>query len=299
VKALFVVNPSSGRGQGEEVAETFERALSDAGIGVEYTPLDATVEQAIARADANALVIFGGDGTVHGLAPAAAAAELPLYHVPLGTENLFAREFGMDRRPETMLNAFQGHHVVEVDFARCNGLPFLIMCSVGPDAAVIHRLAAERTGSINRLSYTPHVLREALAPSIPTLTVEVDGEPVIDKRRGLLLVANSRQYALRMDPAHRASMTDGLLDILFLPCNSTARLIWWGARALVRSLGLTAGAVHARGERVLVTSEERCPAQLDGEAPGVREGDVQHPSAWTPLRIDIVPHALPVLTPTR
>lgn len=299
MKALFVVNPSSGRGRGEQVAAQFERVLSGAGVSVEHAPLNASVEQAIARADADALVIFGGDGTVHGLAPAAAAAELPLYHVPLGTENLFAREFGMDRRPETMLRALQGRHVVEVDLARCNGLPFLIMCSVGPDAAVIHRLAAERTGSINRLSYAPHVLREALAPSIPTLTVEVDGQPIVNARRGLLLVANSRQYALRMDPAHRASITDGLLDVLFLPSQSTARLLWWGARALIRSLALTSGAVHAQGQRVVVTSEERCPAQLDGEAPGVREGDAAHPSAWTPLRIDIVPHALPVLAPTR
>lgn len=250
--------------------------------------------------DCDAVIVFGGDGTMHSVAPYASASECPVYHVPLGTENLFAREFRMSTDAARLRTALEAWSVVEVDYGRCNGLPFVIMCSVGPDASVIHRLAAERAGAISRVSYAPHVLRETLKPTIPVLTIDADGKRVVDGRRGVVIVANSRQYALRLDPARRASMTDGLLDVVFLPGASAAAVLMWGVRAMLRSIREGSSAVHALAENVFIESQgEPAPAQLDGEAPVAREPGIEHPAARTPLRIDIVRHALPVLTPPR
>jgi diacylglycerol kinase family enzyme len=302
VKLAFVVNERSGKGRARPLADSFERGIADIVDSIETAPIgtdgESNVHPAISSCDA--VVVFGGDGTMHSIAPIAAAAEKPVYHVPLGTENLFAREFRMSRDVARLRAAIDAWSVVEVDYGRCNGLPFLIMCSVGPDSSVIHRLAAERVGAISRSTYAPHVVRETLRPTIPTLDVEADGRLIVDGRRGIVIVANSRQYALRMDPARMASMTDGLLDVVFLPCTNSLKILTWGVRAFLRSIRDGSNAVHTRAESVQIHSGDTpAPVQVDGEAPGSGERVGDHPAAWTPLRIDIVKHALPVLAPPR
>src|SRR5262245_65799244 len=60
------------------------------------------------------LVVSGGDGAVRLAAGSAHRTGVPLYQIPRGTENLFAREFGMDRRPTTLLRALERFDVRHV-----------------------------------------------------------------------------------------------------------------------------------------------------------------------------------------
>lgn len=256
------------------------------------------------------LVVVGGDGSVHAAAGHARAADVPIYQFPTGTENLFAREFGMDRRYRTLAEALKRGEYRAIDMGRCNGRTFLIMCSVGFDANVVHRLARVRKGAISHLSYAQHIAHELLFPSFEPLTIEIDGRVVVSDRPGFVVVANSRQYAMRLDPARRADMSDGLLDVVFVPFRTRVTLAAWTAGM---RLGIHLGGretVYERGTSVKINAApgrrpgpagfgERPGAalyQLDGEAPGVsydREGDL----ALTPIEIGVEPRALRVLVP--
>src|SRR5678815_1398252 len=94
-------------------------------------------------------------------------------------------------------------------------VPFVLMCSLGPDASVMRRLDEARRGPISHLSYIRPILAELRDPCLPRVTIEVDGKRVVDGQTGMVVIANSRQYAIRIDPAYKASMTDGLLDMVF------------------------------------------------------------------------------------
>ena len=196
----------------------------------------------------------------------------------------------MTRDPATLEAALRESRTATADVATCNGRAFLIMCSMGPDASIIHRMHAARNGPIRRLSYTPHVIGEALRPSIPRVTVTVDGRRVVDAARGLLIVANSRQYAVRIDPAHRADMHDGLLDVVFLPCTSSIGAVGWVALSRLRLHTRMRGARHARGGEVEVEAHEgsAMKVQIDGEA---------HSVQGRTMRFDMRPGALRVLLP--
>ena len=184
---------------------------------------------------AGALLLAGGDGTVHKALGEALGAGVPVYHVPCGNENLIAREFWMTRDIETVRCAIAGGRVRRVDVGiveESNGgkaaeFPFLLMCGIGPDAGVVERLTALRKKAIGHMAYIEPVAREILSPRLPALTVEVDGERLVDGRHGMLIVANCRQYGFRLDPAERASMTDGLLDVVFMPCRTSLGALWW------------------------------------------------------------------------
>ncbi len=295
MRAVLLINPRSGRGRAPRNGHSIACALKDRGHEAQIftfgqaSPLDATD-----LGGADALIVVGGDGSVHHASRAAIEAGVPVYHAPSGNENLFAREFSMRPDPKSVLNALEHGPTERVDLARCNGLSFLLMCSVGPDASVIRRLNRARRRPTGHMAYMRPVLGETLRPYTPRMRVLVDGRPLVDSRRGMVIIANCRQYALRADPCPHASMTDTLLDVVFLPCATAVgalrRLVQCRMRRQERSRAI----LTARGSTVRVEIEGSDPiCQMDGEAPTPGSA----PDSARVLECTVEAGVLPVLLP--
>ncbi|HYE60923.1 MAG TPA: diacylglycerol kinase family protein [Phycisphaerales bacterium] len=305
MRALILYNPHSGRGRGQRTAESVAAMLRSTGgtptlLGTAKEPPDAFhARLRAALAGQNLLIVAGGDGTLHHTLPSVVGSGVPLYHLAMGTENLFARQFAMDGSPATLERAVKAWRTLDIDVATLtldgdSPRPFVLMCSIGPDAGVIRRLDAARSGPISHLSYVRPIVAELLAPSLPRLTVEVDGRKVIDDQPGMCVVANSRHYAMRIDPALNASMTDGLLDVVFFPSAGRVSLAAWMLKSRFRKhLGKPLTYVSA-GKVRITAPNHRGPApayQVDGEC-----GRHTFPKG-VELNIDVVPKALKLLAP--
>ena len=236
LRLALLFNPRSGSGRAHRLADLFTHALSAAGHTVPTLPLHDQTGRPLppmtaeSLQDDDVLAVVGGDGTIHRAAPIAAAARRPLYHIPAGTENLFARHYGMTRDPAQLLAALDRGRCLPMDLAHAAGRPFLLMASIGPDAGVIHRLHHSRAGAIRQWSYLRPVLAELIDPRLPLLTVHVDGRPWLQSARGLLVIGNSPHYAWRLNPARDALADDGLLDACFYPADTIADTVIWAAR---------------------------------------------------------------------
>jgi len=245
-----------------------------------------------------ALFIVGGDGTVHRSLDVARRHNRAIYHVPMGTENLFAREFGMTGDLDLAVRSLNRPRFRTIDLASCTHdgqapRTFALMCSVGPDAGVIRRLAARRTGPIRHTSYVVPIAHELLDPHLPMLTIEADGGTLVRHEAGMVVVANSRHYAMRLDPAHGAEMSDGLLDLIFFPARSRVELLTHLLAARWRRAHENPGVIHRRVREVRVTSPEaNTPSQLDGEA-----GRTVPDAPGLDLRVRVLPAAARVLLP--
>ena len=188
---------------------------------------------------AGAAVVVGGDGTVRSFAARAAGLRVPLAIAPAGTENLAAREFGFMAGVDGLVRAIGRGAVRAVDLgvaidARGRRHEFVVMLSAGLDADVVHDLAARRRGPIGRLSYLGPVLRASLGWRPPEVQATGTGLARGPSGRGQVLVANARQYALRLDPVRAADPGDGVLDTLVLPAAGWWSLVAWAARLAVR-----------------------------------------------------------------
>ena len=311
---MVVFNPLSGRGRAARAARAIESHLVEAGIGArlrETGPASIRTNLAqdlrTAGGERSALVVVGGDGTVLSCAEASVQSHAPIYHVPMGTENLFSRNFAMTTKPDALLRALEAHQARSeagepsplIDVGMCNERPFLIMASTGFDANVVHRLDRTRRGSISHLSYVPHILGECIAPRSKPITIRVDGQEVVSGRRGLAVIANSPHYAMRANPARNASMTDGLLDLCFMPSRHPVTGMLWLQRAKWGMHMRARRCIRVRGERIEITAHGGgLPFQLDGEAPTpLANGQAIHAGATTPITASIRRAALPVLVP--
>jgi len=287
---LILYNPVSGGGRAERAAERLARTLRGAGHRTALTPTrrepgDGWLDERLTGTAV--MVILGGDGAVRAAAGAAIRTGTPLYHVPYGTANLFAREFGMDRQPTTLLRALERFDVRLVDVGDADGEPFVLMASVGFDAGVVHDLAERRGASISYLSYTGPLFRQLRQWDPTPLAMSIDGRSVElnPPARGTIVVANARGYAFGLNPAPDADMTDGLLDVIDLPMPTRRSVLAWMVKL---RLGLRRGVKVRRGAVIEIRCETPQRLQLDGDPSG---GEARV------FGLSIRPGVLPVLFP--
>jgi diacylglycerol kinase family enzyme len=254
MRVAILFNPASGQGRAEAEAGRFAAALEAAGHFVRPIPSRPGPDRAWLEGplrEADALLVAGGDGAIRLAAGPAARAGVPVHHLPLGTENLFARQYGGSRTPEEAVAALARGAVRAVDLAsiRAGGAEedFTIMASLGVDAAIVHDLAARRNGPISHLSYLGPVVRQGLAWEPPVISISIDGDRWRELGRGLLVVANAVVYALGIDPVRGADPADGLLDAAFLPCEGSFE-------ALAAALRSLAGGGLPEVERIAASS---------------------------------------------
>ncbi len=291
LRAVTVLhNTSSGTGNRAREVDRVMSALRGAGHRVRMVSLRGSkggeaIDLASEIGADELVVVAGGDGTVHHALDALTRKEVAVFHYPLGTENLFSREFGSAARAQTLLSAISAWSVRTSDMGVCNGRMFAIMMSVGFDACVVERVAAARRGGITRAAYVRAGLRELADPRTPMLSIEADGRRIVDERRGLVVVANSRQYAARLDPARSAAVDDGQLDVVFYPHETRAGLALWMLSTATGRHVRKPDLVQTRASRIVIRTSVPSPHQMDGEAAGSGEA----------FEVTIRPSALRVL----
>ena len=288
---LILFNPVSGGGRAQRAAPRIEHCLRAAGHDVTSVPTrrepgDEWLNERLDGIDA--MVVLGGDGAIRGVADAAIRTDTPIYQVPYGTANLFAREFGMNRRRRTLLAALERLEVRRVDAGHANGQPFVLMASVGFDAEVVHDLSSRRGRSISYFSYVGPLLRQLRSWRPPRLEVFVDDRRVITAGTGLVVVANARHYAFGLNPAPRADMTDGKLDVVYFPVASAQQMVGWILKCALRRHTADPRLVQVQGARVRIDFGTLEHIQIDGDPSGEDAGVSE-------LEISIRPRVLPVL----
>jgi diacylglycerol kinase family enzyme len=295
MNVALLFNPAAGSGRGASVAASLGARLREAGHAVQTQPAeprpgDGWLADLLERSDV--LVVAGGDGTVRLASAPALRAGKPLYPFPLGTENLLARELGITRSSRQLLDALEAFDVRRLDVGEVQGRLFVLMVSLGFDASVVADLAGRRRGGIRHLSYIGPLLRQLARWRAPELGLEIDDCAVVDRQSGFVVVANSRQYAARLDPAHLASMTDGALDVVFFPCTSRRALAAWAVACWLGRQQRDPRLVYRTGRRIVVRSRPEHAYQLDGDAP-------ESGSPACEIEVRLQPGALPVLLPGR
>jgi diacylglycerol kinase family enzyme len=298
-------NPSSGRGGGRRDVNRLIRELGRRNLRVRVAwTLDerpGLVAEAASDRSCRCLVAAGGDGTVGALVNE--RPTVPITVLPTGTENLFARHFGLSRHPARLAATIAAGRHAPVDLGVTGARRFTLMAGIGFDAEVVTRHHLARLGRsgvprpTNRVSYVEPVLRSSLVYRFPLLRVQISDPGHEEDLAGTsVFLFNLPRYALGLPFAPTALADDGLLDlVVFRNAGSFQALYYlW---LVLRGVHLnTQGVYHRRVRKVVVSAVEPVPVQLDGDPSGyVTASDgTSRDGAWT---LEVLPRALNVVVP--
>ena len=292
--AWIVVNPIAGSPGRRQALDAFRATLAAEGFACDVRPTERAghgrvIARDAAAADVDVLVAAGGDGTVNELARGllAGPSRTALAVLPLGTSNLLGRHPGIPpRAPRAAAAGLGDGRAVRIDTATANGLPWIACAGVGIDAHIVAELTRARRGHIGFRSYAGPIWSALRDYAAPELVVCADGqEPVAGH---LALVLNARPYAAFLTPAPRASLVDGLLDVVVLRGGGVRRFARWGWRAWRGALERDRDVRFLRAASLRIESAARAPFQIDGDV-----------GAATPVDMLVLPRSLRVALPRR
>ncbi len=290
MRVTLLYNPISGRGRACKFAGAIAERFLKVPCDVEMIPTQKENPQEWLlpklQTKPNAVVVVGGDGTLRQVSSVLVNTNIPIYHAASGTENLFAKSMNTNNiTPENVIDAVCHHSVIVIDTATANNNFMLLMASVGFDASVVADLASNRGSSITHFSYVIPIIKQLLKWNPPLISIEVDGDQLVDDKIGWAVVANSKQYARGLNPARNAKITDGNLDVVFLPVKGRFSLFNW-IRWMRRGTHLHhPDAIYSTGKKITVKTKEPSTWQIDGDAIGME----------SEMKLDCVPKSLHVL----
>jgi len=309
-----IINPASGRNR--PILNTLNDLLVPAEIDwdVSITRPAVDIGETVARAlesEPDILAVYGGDGTVAGVAAHLSDRPTPLAVLPGGTSNALASALGI---PSELADACrlitEGTGCLRrIDMGRTDGGCFLVAVGIGIAGAVA---AAEREEKdhFGSLAYLARGLQALGRASSSRYSLELDGESV-ETRGVACLICNAGSFGLPgLSLAPPVFIDDGLLDVLVLRDVDIGTIISMAAQLLQRE-DLDAGhgaksrapqkgprvvegrlrameraLKHWQVRRVSLVSDPPQAVQLDGQTrePG-------------PVHAEVLPAAISVLVP--
>jgi diacylglycerol kinase family enzyme len=173
--------------------------------------------------------------------------------------------------------------VCRVDVGTVGDRRFLLMASLGIDAAVVQGVATRLKRTIGRWAYALTLTGLAAGYRGAEVRLALDGREVRCTAL-MVLLGNTRRYAGRFRTTPLAIADDGMLDIVVLQGGR----IWEGlpqAGAMLAGIpALRRSVLQSRARLVEIDSDVPLPIQVDGDFYG-----------FTPARFEVIPRALHVL----
>ncbi|MET4697173.1 diacylglycerol kinase (ATP) [Constrictibacter sp. MBR-5] len=283
-RAVLIVNRNAR--SGAEAYEAVVAALDEVGIEAVPPKGEATDDSiAMAAANADMLILGGGDGTLNHFAEAAVATGLPVGILPLGTANDLARTLGIPADPATACAIIAAGETRRIDLGEVNGKLFFNVASIGLSVEVATRMTKQFKKRWGVFSY-PFAAADAWrAMRSFRARITADGSQQV-LRSIQLAVGNGRYYGGGMSVSEDAAIDDGLLDLYCMEPRPLARMA-----ALLPAF--RAGrhraneAVHClRAPEIKVETSRPMRVNTDGELTTV-----------TPATFRVVRHALEVFVP--
>ena len=256
-------------------------------------------QDAVARG-LDAVVGFGGDGTLNEIATGLAGSDTALAMLPGGSTNVFVRTLGIANDPMVALTQLMAgidrNEIERVSLGQANGRYFTFHAGIGYDAAVVEQV--ERRSSLKRVVGQPLFAYSALHSwfksydrKYPHFTMNIDGRAIPNGFFSVVLNTNPYTFVGK-HPIHlssAASLEKKLVVVTFR--KMTTPLMLKTLYSALRRGGLETSSgidIATDVEHVKFEFPAPFPYQLDGDYLG----------DTTSIDIKHCPEALRLVRPT-
>jgi YegS/Rv2252/BmrU family lipid kinase len=216
------------------------------------------------------VVVCGGDGTVNQVAFALKGININIGIIPLGSGNGLALAAKISRNIDKALQIIFDGNSTFIDGFFINNKFSCMLCGVGFDAQVAHDFAKQKNRGLS--TYIKQSVKNFITAKPYQFDITANGT-AFSAEAYFISIANSNQFGNNFTIAPKASIHDGLLDIIVVKKMSKARMIW----AVLKQI--RAGEVGEQAERnfhenevlyfqtnkLIIHNHQLAPLHIDGD----------------------------------
>ncbi len=273
-KFIFLVNPISGTKSKQSLPDCILDAAKRYGQPIEILPTVASgdytfVKQKIEEDRITDVILCGGDGTVNTVVQQLLDTQVNFGIVPLGSGNGLALTAKIPKSLNKSLEiVFTGtpHYI---DAFSVNQSFACMLCGIGFDAKVAHDFALQKKRGL--FTYAEQSLKNFFSAKPYSFEIKLP-ETTLQTEAFFISVANSNQFGNQFTIAPKASLSDGLLDIVVV--RKMAK-IKFPLSVLLQVLGVNAlsdknalaknGVLYFQTDSLRIKNIDSAPIHIDGE----------------------------------
>jgi YegS/Rv2252/BmrU family lipid kinase len=266
----FIVNPIAGYGH-HKFSETILKNYFEADKycvtikSSDYKGHAIDLAKESINQKANIIVACGGDGTINEVASALVGTSIPLGIVPFGSGNGLASNLNIPKNVKKALNIIKNNNQTRIDVGCINDRYFFSNSGFGFTASAIKNYEVLKQRTL--LSYIKSSLKSFKEfNQIQDNIININGTSEI-VNPFLIFISNSNIMGYNFSLTPKASLQDGLLDVIIIPKISKLKILCFGLCMLINKPQLLKEVNYFQTKAILLSKQQfnSFESQIDGE----------------------------------
>lgn len=263
----LLINPAARSAHGQGLRRWLQNHRHEFCLYEPQTP-EAMQQQCteLTHSGVEMVAVAGGDGTLSRVLPSFLGTETTLAVIPSGTVNVFAREIGIgSHNYDAALRAIKKGKNYAIDIFQINGVPFLQMAGVGPDARAVELTTSKLKSYVGAMAYGIAGLKTLSEPWHEFIFTQTDGRILKGKA---MIMGNGGLYGGSARLFKEADYSDELLDVVVFHQSCSSMVYHLVKAALFGGLCPQEDGKYFSYHQVkggCISSAQRMPIQMDGD----------------------------------
>ena len=272
---IYIINPISGTRTKKDLESFIAEETRKRGIDFDIFPSVASgdysfLKSIISEKKTTDVVIGGGDGTINQVVNDLRKFDLNFGIIPCGSGNGLAFSAGIKRKPIDALKVIFEGKATPIDAFHVNGKFACMLCGIGFDAQVAYDFSLQKTRGLT--TYVKQVVKNFFSAKPYEFEIKLPGKK-IETSAYFISIANSNQFGNHFTIAPKASLDDGMLDVVILTDQNKLSLILQTLKQVAGKVKLQTGGVESEGRHVVyfqtkevsILNKSSAPLHIDGD----------------------------------
>jgi YegS/Rv2252/BmrU family lipid kinase len=294
-RIIYFINPISGTSGKSILIKKIEEKTTLQGIPFEIINTNAKgdyqfLKEKILREQITDIVICGGDGTVSKVAGSLLNENVNIGIIPIGSGNGLALAAKIPTKVDSALELIFKGNASFIDSFSINGNFSCMLCGLGFDAQVAHDFSNQSSRRL--VTYIKQTIINFIRMRPSDFKINYGGQS-IQTSAFFISIANSNQFGNQFTIAPKASLTDGLLDIVVVKKMPKYRFLWSVLKQVLNGKLKDYDESTFHKEEVLYFQTDRLTIKNQDAAPLHIDGDPCNTS--NEFKIEVIPNAFKLL----
>lgn len=274
-RLLYIINPISGTKSKSSVKELIKAKTTAAGFDFDMYPSVANgdysfLDHIIEEKKVTDVIIAGGDGTVNQVVNSLRKFEVQFGIIPCGSGNGLAFSAGIPKNIEKALDVVFKGKAKWTDAFTINETFACMLCGMGFDAQVALDFANDPNRGLT--TYIKQTVKNFFTAKAYPFKIVTNGKE-FKTDAFFISIANSNQFGNNFKIAPKASLTDGLLDIVIMTKQNKLSMLFQAMKQVggfnqlqqAEVLNEKSSVLYFQTDAIRIGNLKKAPMHIDGD----------------------------------